>query len=179
MRLRARLFTLALGASLWAASAAPSLAADNATVAAHVDVATPCITVSTSTLNFGTLSFSTPGVNPVSSVQAVSYTNCGGTAEKVFGHGTNANQANGTIVWSLVPPIGNCDNYGGPNKYGLVLHTPDTLTYTLLSNTDQLLETVAAGGTGAKDHEALFMPCAGSNGAGQTMNFQTVFTATF
>jgi len=163
---------LALGGVL-AANAAPTLAAETGTVDAQVTVATPCLVVSPPTVDFGTLPFSTQLSQGYSS-QAVEIANCGSSAEQVYGRGTDATSAGGT--WALTADHDSC--YSTVNEFNLKVRSPAGLN-EYVGSSDLLLETVGAGGIAAANELMLIMPCVGSDGIGEVMSFQAIFTATF
>ena len=162
-------------AGLWATSAGPILAADNGTVDAQVTVATPCILVTPESVDFGTLPFST-AANLSAAPRAIEVTNCGSSAEQIFGRGTDAT-SDGQTIWALNGEEQPC--FDGLNKYNLVARASDLDPSVHLGTTDELVESVGGGATAEVDQLLLFMPCAGSDGIGQTVSFQAIFTATF
>lgn len=175
-----RLATAVAIAGLWAGSAIPALAADSGAVDAQVTVATPCITITNpvgSAIDFGTLPFS-HDFTTSSANRAVSYTNCSSADQRVFGKGTDASGP--TATWQLVA-FNACNS--GPNSYSIDALAPNEFggdgTVAWLTTVDQELETVAAGSPGSIDNLMLAMPCVGSDGVGETMTFQVIFTATF
>jgi hypothetical protein len=182
MRL-ARIGVALAGACLWAMTAGPLAANDNGSVDAQVTVATPCIEITSpasGSLDFGTLPFS-HDFTTSSSNRGVSYTNCGSSAERVFGRGTDATGGTGGLAtWQLVDFNG-CT--GGPNRYSIDVLAPNQYggdgTVLWLSTLDQELETVQASTAGTVDNLSLAMPCVGSDGVGGTMTFRVTFTATF
>jgi hypothetical protein len=163
-------------AALAGGQAGPALAADTVTVSASVSMVAPCLTVSTTSLDFGgQLMSSVAGMVTVD--RSITYTSCSGTSEKIFGRGTTANNG-GTATWTLTAPTVNCPDLG-LNKYQLRSHPSAAGPSHNLFTFDQQLETVASGATGLADLLALTTPCTGSDGSGSTMSFQAIFTATF
>ena len=162
-------------AAVWAGPALPALAADSGTVDAQVTVATPCIIVSPPSLDYGTLPFSTVG-NQGYGARAIVLTNCGSSQEQMFAHGTDAT-ANNTTIWTLQASEP-CS--AGLNEYFLrARDNSNTGPFVALTTVDQVLETVGAGNDALTNELQLVMPCVGSDGAGQAITFQAVFTATF
>jgi hypothetical protein len=157
--------------------AGPVLAADTVTVDAQVSIVAPCITVSTTSIDFGQLSFSTQF--PATSTRDISYANCSGAEELVFARGTDATEADGgPATWLLTDPQNGCPD-DGPNSYILDLLSSDGRSAQRLLTTDRQVDTVATGSSGLLDEVKLWAPCEGSDGAGETMSFQIIFTATF
>jgi hypothetical protein len=176
---------LAVAASYFVLSGLPAFGADSGTVNAKVAVASPCVTVGPGTgVDFGTLEFaSTPQQvqgNQGNGTSTVS--NCSPSGENIFVRGTNAAGASGAS-WSLVArtqPVGTCDL--GTNKYVLKVNAYDSTWTTLFGGVDatptsQALFQSGAGATANIDYD-LWMPCSGSGGAGETMSFQIIYTAT-
>jgi len=166
--------------AVWLTPGTAALAANAGGVQATVTVATPCITVSPVSVDFGTLGFSPDNGAPAAGFQGLSYTNCGASAEQIFGRGTDAHGPGGTPTWSLDPTPGTICPARGLNNYRLGVQS--TLQPTLIADfttTDQAIETVAANANGLINRLYIHMPCAGSSGAGVTMTFQATFTATF
>lgn len=158
-----------------ASSPITALAADSGTVDAQVTVATPCIIVSPTAVDFGTLSFTTLAVQGYSQ-RSIQLQNCGTSPEQVYVRGTDATLG-GSTVWSLVA-ADPCS--GGLNEYFLrARDNSNTGPFVGLTTTDQALETVSAGSNALTNELQLVMPCTGSDGAGQTVTFQAIFTATF
>jgi hypothetical protein len=172
-----RRLTLALAlVAVAAGQAGPTLAADTATVSASVSIVAPCLTVSTTTLDFGAQQLSTDAAF-VSVDRTITYTSCSTTSETIFGRGTGATDG-AAASWSLTGSSLPCSDLG-PNKYRLRSHPSGVgPTHTLLTF-DQGLEVLAAGATGLADRMELTTACTGSAGAGRTMSFNVTFTATF
>lgn len=173
MRSRRSLLTVVM-AGLWAASAVPALASDSGTVEAQVTVATPCIIVTPASADFGTLPFSSP-ISLSQGLQPIQLQNCGTAGEQLYTRGTDAS-VGPTAIWALVPAT--CT--GTLNQFALkAKDDSNTGPNVDLTTTDQFLETVAGGGNALTNRIDLTMPCAGSDGIGETLTFQAIFTATF
>ena len=170
MRSLRRMATGLALASLWVASATPILAADNGTVDAQVTVATPCVLVSPTSLDFGTLPFG--GFTS----QSLQYSNCGTADESIYARATNASGV--SAAWSLTQR-GSCAAGPTVDEYRLDLYANSNQLVRVLSLVDQLVEPLAAGASSVDSSAAIFMPCAGSSGIGTVMSFQIIFTATF
>jgi hypothetical protein len=168
------ILVLALFAIAMLAPASAS-GANNGEVSAQVTVASPCVTVGNN-INYGTLAFSTttPFVQ-VSKSGTTSYTNCSVTAERIYVRGTTATSNTSDAVWDRLTGTNTCNV--GPNIYGHSVQ--DGTTGLWLSLTDQELNAAAAAGVTRTVNTGLSMPCSGSDGAGETMNFSIVVTASF
>jgi hypothetical protein len=174
-----RLILALVLAALAGGQAGPALAADSATVDATVSVEAACLTISSTEVDFGTLSFSSDGANPSQGVEAISYTNCGGAIERIFGRGTDAAEVGGSTTWTLGTTTGLCPERGLNTFRAGAGSTTSSNVGGLLSTVDAQLETVAGGAAGQVNVLYVSMPCTGSDGSGATMSFQAIFTATF
>lgn len=173
-----RRLTLALAlAALAGGQAGPTFAADTVTVSASVAIVAPCLTVSTTTLDFGAQQLSTDAA-VVSTDRTITYASCSATSETIFGRATGATDG-ASAAWSLTGSSLQCSDLG-PNKYRLRSHPSGVGPSHTLLTFDQALEPVlAAGATGLADRLELTTACTGSDGAGSTMSFNVIFTATF
>jgi hypothetical protein len=181
MTIRRRIGTFLAATALTGTIAGPTFAADNGAVDATVTVATPCILVTPSQVDFGTLPFSPLGAPTSSGLAAVSYTNCADIPERVYARGSDATGSSpgGPITWTLTPAPA-CGSTTNPILNEYTVATVDGVNPAKpLSGADLELETVAAASQGAVNQLAILMPCAGSDGAGSLMSFQVTFTATF
>lgn len=176
---------LAIAGSYFVLSGVPAFSADSGTVNAQVTAMEACITVSpTTTVNFGTQPLSSPSLTSIASGAALGFTNCSTAQESVFVRGTDATGS--TATWAL--GAGGCSP--GTNNYGIrfgdvvdgayveVLQLSTTNQGAPNASTPGAPNTYAAGATRSYDPR-LIMPCTGSNGTGQTMAMQFIFTATF
>jgi hypothetical protein len=164
--------------------AMPSFSADSGTVNARVSVAAPCLTAtvtwpSAPTLDFGSQSFTTPAQPGGTSLNdAVSITNCGSGSENVLVRGTDATTTTSSAAWQLQSTDATCSV--GANKYFVNTTIRDAngqkvYPATTLTTANQLLANI---GTGSRSVTPLMiMPCSGSTGAGDSMSFDIVFTA--
>lgn len=158
-------------AALWAGSATTTLGADNGSVDATVTVATPCIVVTPSVLDFGTVPFGGLASQPLQ------YMNCGQADENIYGRATDASGASGT--WTLDPLRASCAASPGVNHYRLDLYANANALVRPLGLVDSSIELLGSGASSVDSSIAIFMPCAGSDGIGDAMSFQITFTATF
>ena len=160
-----------------AATAVPAFTADSGTVTATVTAQAPpapCITLSRSTVDFGTLPFSDPAVSPTplhTASPAVRVTSCSTAAENVFGAVSDAAIASGGS-WDVTDrnDSNTCDvglnsskpGWNHPNISGRLYNPrPDG------SFAPQPPLALAAS-AGADVTYWIQMPCRGSDGAGQT-----------
>lgn len=152
-----------------AVSSAPAFGDSGGTVSAQVTVAAPCIQITPSQVDFGTLGFSQSNANLSAGTRPVTATNCG-TAAHLLGRGSNATSTGTT--WTL-------DSTGDTicpdlNRYGQRIDTgPVSIP---LTTQDRNLRDLAAA-EAASLNAIVVMPCTGSGGAGQVMTFSYVFTA--
>ena len=173
---RRLILALAL-AALAGGQAGPAVAADSATVDVDVTVATPCVLATTTSVSFGALPFTPEAFSQTGSGNAtIGYESCSGADESVFVHGTDASGTGAS--WILSHDAFPCQN-PELNLYHLAIRSTHAPINFALSTTDQSLETAAAGATGAADRLQIQMPCVGADGAGETMSFHVVLTATF
>jgi hypothetical protein len=177
---------LVLAGAALLASAAPAFTADSGSVTVTVTAEAaqaPCLTLGTTSIDFGTVPFSTP-TTPNGRNQAVGLTNCGAANETVTAVGTDASSTSGT--WELVQRSGDMCA-GGPNRYGLVVSwfeqgDADYRIYTDVTKTAATLRN-AQGPFVFQPNQpiparlGIAMPCQGSNSAGATKNLSVTFTA--
>lgn len=160
----------------YVAAAGPAFGADSGSVALTVTAATPCITVApTAPVDLGTARFSTT-TNPASlqSSSPISFRNCGTTNVDVFMRGTDATGP--TAVWALQD---NESCSAGPNNYFLAVGA----TFFVSKANRPAPKNAAGENTYSPDESMeytplLQMPCTGSDGAGEQMSLEIVFTAT-
>ncbi len=162
-------------------SAGPAFSDGSGIVNAQVTVASPCLLINNSSLNFGTAAFSTStgGVTAAAADHTTVLTNCGTGPENFRGSATDA--SGGGFTWSLIDnttDVNPCFATPPLNSYQVAFARTGTSFYVAMTPTSApLLNDVPAGAlldlTGKVN-----MPCSGSNGAGTTMNFQVNFLAT-
>lgn len=174
MRARTTLARLAVLIAFGWVAAQPVVAADGGAVDVDVTVAMPCLIVYPTTIHFGTLPFTPEQYSDAGvGMQAIGYDSCAGIDEIVSARGTDATGTSAS--WALSKDGVPCMTVGG-NFYNLWL---GGVSSGFLDTTDQVIETVSAGATGTVNNLFLRMPCVGSDGAGETMTLQVIFTATF
>jgi hypothetical protein len=184
--MRRRIFLLA--AAALAATATPALGAVAGTVDAKVTVASPCIMLSRSSIDFGGGGLSRPGT-PMTQLQnhQLDVASCGTGAQTLYARGTNAVASDGSgDTWSLVQ-AGQSDLCTvGPNTYILtnrLWNGSASVAVTGLTTVNRAFVDGAgspyglAGAASLRVDQLLFMPCAGSVGAGKAMSFQLTYTA--
>jgi hypothetical protein len=149
-----------------------------ATVTATLRIASACLIVSPTAVDFGTMQFTQPAVAPrsVDSLPAatatVSVRNCSSQAETVLVRGGPV--TGGGITWSHAPP--GADPCAGPNLF--VQGVRDAArSERRLSLADQVLKTLPAGATEPVTL-TLVPPCSGSVGAGTALTVTYTFIAT-
>lgn len=176
-----RLALAVVAASIAAVALTPLVAfgGDSGTVSAQVTVAAPCIVLGadSTSVDFGTKSFNTPTSNIFGQSPTLIASNCSGTTENILAHGTDATNGAGD-TWTLY------DDFSNPCPIGLDRYQlsygnlASGYGYPLL-NDDKTVATGIEAGAQHNFRLTLLMPCAGSSGAGTTMSFSTVLTATF
>lgn len=139
--------------------------------------AAPCVLLDATSVDFGTLPFSTEAALSEGSAD-VSVTSCSSGSQALYANGTDATGGAGAL-WSLDATGGNPCGIG-VNQYGVSLGTdgsggmPATFQLSTLSSSwiVMVAEANVASSIGYQ------MPCVGSDGAGQTMSSQVTFLAT-
>jgi len=179
------LATVALALVALTASAVPAFTADSGTVTVSVTAQAPpapCVTVTPGTVNFGTLPFSADAGAGISEGDTdVDIANCGTAGQNLLGATTDAVGPSG--AWTPLPYLGTVDPCAAPNRFYLYLFgfttpalfmtaTPAPVTTTLIG------PTAAVFPVGVKTFRlGIYMPCRGSNGAGETKALTATFTA--
>ena len=166
------------------ASVLPPPGADTSTgsVSAKVTVAAPCLTVNPDSISFGSLGFSADDLNQTAGNATPfihTVTSCAPSDQKLFVKGSDAFNESGTVKWTL-RPANTCIGTPNTNFYGLRASENGALSgvYRDLQTTNLLVRAMTAS-EAIPMRALLWMPCAGSNGAGETMSMQIVYTATF
>jgi hypothetical protein len=152
---------------------APTASPDTGAVAAQVTVpsAAACLELSTSTVDFGTLSL---GAEDQPGTPDITVTNCAGVVSDIYAHGSDASDG-AAAAWTLQDSAATCADTLGLDTYRLGLEQAGTETG--LATTNKLLESLAGGDSGT--HTArIWMACPGSTGSGSVMSMQVVFLAT-
>ena len=182
---RVWVLTALLAATVLAASAAPAFTADNGSIVGTVSVPAPpapCIQLSDGALDYGVRPFSTP--DAIGSFgRAFVLTNCGEAGENVLASATDASGPSGSwtlLAWPTF--VGNpCPT---TNTFSLLwgISEPNFLNMSLSGTPRMGTDTTGApwvvpAGRASVSGLSLFMPCQGSNGAGETKTFTATFTA--
>jgi hypothetical protein len=168
-----------------AATAVPAFTADNGTITVSITAqaaVAPCVTVSPGTVDFGTLPFSTDdgaGLSQGSSDITVGF--CGSASgQNLMGSTTNASSASG--AWTPQPLTTSIDVCPATDRFMLGVFGFTTPQLVLTGTPAPVLGSLggppAVFPAGDKVFRMTFyMPCQGSNGAGETKTLTTTFTA--
>jgi hypothetical protein len=167
----------AVAAAYFVLTAVPALGDNVGTVNAQVTVAAPCLTLSTTTLDFGTIRLVTNPTTDVTGLTSSNYTitNCGAASEKLYAKGTDATSTSSNASWSLANNYSVCNL--GPNYYGLGVGEDSGVVG--LTKQSQALPTALPGGGTKTYNNSISSPCVGSGGAGETMTMQIMYTVAF
>lgn len=165
-------------------TAGPVFSEDSGEVPATVTVASPCITVPSTTIDYGTKAFATTSTGEsTSTAAAFGVTNCSEAQEFVYVSGANMANADGTATWTLSNAASTTCFQNGPGtpvtlnryKHGV---TPGTSSEILLTTSNAQLGLVSPSATTSVAPK-LYMPCSGSDGVGSIMSTTIFFTASF
>ncbi|HEY4670046.1 MAG TPA: hypothetical protein VIH05_09755 [Tepidiformaceae bacterium] len=168
-------------------AAGPAFSADNGAVNATVTVATPCLTVPSTTINYGTKSFATVNTGESTSTgPELSIGSCSEAPQFLAVRGDDMVSNDMSAAWTLssMAETTTCfqDGAGAASTVDRYKHE---LTYgpntppssVLLTKSLGTLGIMSGIGTGWNITPHLYMPCSGSGGVGQTMNTIIIFTA--
>jgi hypothetical protein len=135
-----------------------------------IEVASPCILVAPDNVALEPATFSASAESPSKSLTKSSHQvqNCAGKSEPLFARVTDAAGSTGA-TWLIVHP-----QTIGLNRYALQLDTEPLSTSNQAVSSGPLLS-----GESRPFDLTLWMPTAGSDGAGQTMSMSLTYTATF
>ena len=191
---------LMIVATTFAPAALPASADESGMVNAQVTVASPCILLDETSIDYGTAAFGTSAAEvhltpPPSSWPT--FTNCSSSGEYVGIRATSAVGSSGA-AWALTGLIGNPCTVAPPGKnvYSVDAVGVNASGFIIakgqsgsggLKNQSKLFYAYPAGATAVlfASNQAtrlltdIWMPCAGSDGAGQTMTFSFTLTASF
>jgi hypothetical protein len=191
MRRRLLLTVAALATAGLVAGAVPAFTADSGSVTVTVTAqaaATPCITVAPTTLDFGTLAFSTAGTLSRRFIGGAgvspTVTNCGTAGQNMTMTGSNATGTSGS--WNISGAADGTNPCPAVNSFNLTGHRESDANQGIHLTTGAVLVRAPGGilpyeqGAGASDNFGftLNMPCQGSNGAGEQKTMTVMFTAT-
>ena len=172
----ATMLTLA-AAMLGALPSAEGQANPEATVTATLRIASSCLVVSPTTVDFGSLEFTQPtgmrpNTTPAEATAAVTVRNCSSQGQTILVRG---GPAIGTgAVWGHAPP--GADVCVGPNLFVQGVRDASG-TAKRLTIVDQVFKSLPAGATEPVTL-TLTPPCSGSTGAGQQLSTKYIFVAT-
>jgi hypothetical protein len=151
--------------------AMPAFSDSSGAIAAHVQVASPCIIVTPSSIDFGTVRFAaSSGANAV--IRQYQIDPCG-MSETILVRGTPATSDPVGVTWQPASTPSTCVQ---TNRYATLTSVGQS-TLKVVTLTNQVLTTVV--GSPVSGGLRLNPPCVGSDGAGRLMNFSLFFTATF
>jgi hypothetical protein len=154
-----------------AAASVPAFGDSTGAVAARVQVASPCLIVTPSSVDFGTITFPFQA-NGIGPEQPFAINICGIT-QTILARGTDATSSPAGVSWQLGPAGGSCQR----NVYGENVRVQAPIAGgAILTTTDQVVLQEARSNVAGTLQ--VLAPCAGSDGAGQVMTFSYVFTAT-
>ena len=165
------------------ASAVPVFGADSGSVNAQVTVQqapAACITVPTTTVDFGTRPFNPPGNSNTSSAAPITVTGCatGGNGQRLLARGTNAIGADASWELTTAPVcVADGAQVFRTNRFNLWLSGGPSGTVQLAA-TDSVVRPQMGPVEEFSASPTITMPCEGSSGAGQTMSMSYIFTAT-
>jgi hypothetical protein len=171
-----------LALAVLTAGALPAFTADSGTIAVSITAQAPaasCLELATppgASVSFGTRPFSRPNQTSTARGDVTPrFRNCGTTNADVTISGTDA--AGASTVWALDPGFDyTCAASAARNTY-LIAYFLDSNPVRFLGKSPASLLAAAAPGV---DHDLIldwFMPCEGSDGAGQTFSASIVLMA--
>lgn len=188
---RRLLFTVAaLAAAGLAAGAVPAFTADSGSVTVTITAetqATPCITVAPTSLDFGTMAFSTAGSLSTRFVGGAgtspTVTNCGTAGQSLTLTGSNATGTSGS--WTISGDVRGTNQCPTLDRFNLTGHRELDANQGIHLTTFPR-QVLAPGGTDPYVQNpdvadnfgfTLDMPCDGSNGGGEQKTLTVTFTA--
>jgi hypothetical protein len=168
-------------------TARPVFSQDSGVVNATVTVATPCLTVPSTTINYGTKGFANTIIGD-SWVNAAQFMveSCSPTPQSLSARGQAMTGI--SAAWSLSSAglLTTCYQDGPTQpitlnryKHKITYGPPASPTVILLTTSDTVLGTMSAIGTAYNVTPRLYMPCSGSDGVGQAMSTTITFTASY
>lgn len=169
-----------VSAALWL----PSLAQSEGTVTASVTVQNVSVSVSPSTVNYGTLTFEATQQSGTTVSPTFTATNNGNVNEDLKVRGANATEVSGTpFTWTIQGSAVACPT-DGTNVYAHSIigvsagPIDDAEIFMTTSNSATNLATGLAALGGTKDFNSkIYMPCTGSGGQGQTASTDIIVVA--
>lgn len=167
-------------------TAAPAFGDDNTVVTATVTAATPCVTITNNTINYGTKTFaSTSTGDSTATGSQLTVTNCGSASENIWARGAAMTGTSATWTLSSADTLTSCfqDGFASPVTLNRYKHRVDVgtgaSTIAMYLTTSNAAAGSLTGGGGVSVIPMLYMPCSGSDGSGQVMSTTITFTATY
>ncbi len=138
----------------------------------------PCLLLSTDSIDYGVLAFSSPLTSRSASAE-VTVTNCNVEPEDILAQGADATGPSAT--WTLATPPGSGNMCAGVdsgiNRYAHTLDDGVAPLTLALTNANQTYQSATTGGAAVLTATTFHMPCSGSDGAGELMSTSITFTA--
>jgi hypothetical protein len=168
MRIVGVVGSLLAAIGLWLAASMPVFGQDSGTVQVQVTVeAQSCLTLQTQTLNYGTLPLGGTGAG------TLAISSCTPADQDLLASGTGGT---GGASWSLVS-TGTCGSGLQPNQFKHAISKLTGPPDHFLTSTPTSIGTLEGNASNAELLTTFVMPCAGSSGAGATINTSIVLTA--
>jgi hypothetical protein len=178
------LVTLAVGSLLLPEPAFSDPGSDQGSVTASITVLqgpVPCILLGTDSITYDPSALSRPSVPASINGPTFTVESCATEAEDLLAKGTDATGSVGAS-WALTPPtqMGNmCDTQaGGINQFAqrVLINSGAGGMLDLSLGLESFVEDVPPSTTLTIETQ-MFLPCTGSDGVGETMSSQIMFTA--
>lgn len=168
-------------------SAAPAFSEDSGVVNATVTVASPCLIVPSTAIDYGTKAFASTSTGESTSTAApFNVTSCSQAQEIISVSGASMSSATSSAVWTLSSAATTTcfqDGAGQPVTLNRYKHEVTSgTTPILLTTSNASLGVVGASGSASDTLSItpkLYMPCSGSDGVGQTMSTTITFLASY
>lgn len=147
------------------------------TVDATVSALAVSLTISPTSVNYGTLAFETSRASTAPEAGNVTFTatNTGNSTESFLVHGADA--TGDGFSWALTDAAG-CGPISARNKYRHSVKVGAAAAQFLSLNDDTLASGVAAAGGTVHFTSELYMPCSGSDGSGKVASTAITVVAT-
>ncbi|MBI3975072.1 MAG: hypothetical protein HY334_01640 [Armatimonadetes bacterium] len=163
-----------VSAALWL----PTGADHQVGISASVTVKNVCVTVSPTSIDYGTLDFeASQASNTLATPVTFLATNCGTASESFLARGANATA--GSTTWTIQAAAPNCAT---PDinlfRHSLTRTAPTADTEKFLTTSNTSWVTGIGATSTASFNTKLYMPCHGSGGAGSTAATSVTVVAT-